>query len=367
MKKTMAMAVLVVGLLLAIVGTAVGQEPTIKRINEMKEYIIVINGDKFPNPNLLQPGDTVCVTHAETGSCAKAYKVEKWMTESARGCIWQIAKLHLQHLQQPENELRVLPSATPSLDRGMISKPEVRPDFPWLSLLGLIVCLALVGLLAFYYFRHRIQNPDEYPPVITNGLNQDPTQAIAQIAHAYPSAVAQPGNPIQRVERGRLIRLAGPRSILVNMTFADGQRGVRMHHGDSAYRVTLQNNQQQYFRTHCGNLFAPIASGQFTLPTGWQFLVEATHNVSTPAQTTVQPTTAQTPAPAPGVPAPEAEQVEAKTETQAEDNHSITVEIGNGDNKITVKAEGSAANMPTKVEHVPGQKTVIYFPRDPEK
>jgi hypothetical protein len=56
-------------------------------------------------------------------------------------------------------------------------------------------------------------------------------------------------------------------------------------------------------------------------------------------------------------------QLPTPASTGDEKLHSIKVEISDGTNTITVTATGDKANMPTRVEHTPGAKTVVYFPR----
>jgi hypothetical protein len=379
-------------------------------VGKLTKEICETNKTKFPNCNQVMPGDTISV------DANHLYTVEPWMWTANHGCVWQIAKMHLYgnpntrapFIMNPnratsEQDLSTLPkeyspvihSYTPPDVNGIIKEND-RNHFPWTELALLVVALILLALVLYYRYylwsEKFKRNPKNFPPVIKGGLSQDPAKAAVQIANLNPTR--NNTNPIVKIELGHLVcHLRDVKPFEAQMVFGDGQtRIVDIHDGDTAYRVTRQDGIVEYYRTQCGNLYGIIGMGRadFELPGAWSFIIDGTWtapattpnteaNTATPAPavapaptapaTTATPATSPTPANDEAKPATTSEvQLPTPAPTADEKQHTITVEISDGTNTITVKATGDKANMPTRVEHTPGAKTIVYFPRgDGEK
>jgi hypothetical protein len=341
---------LVVGLVIMLVAfsTALGSEPSQVEIGKLTHQMARVN-TQLSNPDLVMPGDTVRVP-VQDGYMT--YAVQPWMVTAEKGCLWQIAKLHLSGKIQPINS---------SISSIPADPPSGNSLWHWLFLLGfLLVLLLLLGVII--YANKRRKNPANYPPVVSDGLSVNPEEALSQIRRNYPQMSSV---PIGRVERGRLVRNSGPRRIPVRMEFGDNrQREIHLKSGDEAYRVTATNGTIHYFMRHCGNHVAAVASGQFQLSEGWEFRVSATHEVapSAPADPPAANSTATPTATPTAEKKPESGQEAPKTAEPQSGPKKVEIEIGDGNSKLIISAQGDVGHMPTKIEHAPG-KTIIFFPR----
>ncbi|MBN1325936.1 hypothetical protein JW977_03065 [Candidatus Falkowbacteria bacterium] len=360
--------VLMVAIVFAVMATSLTaqcKEPSLVEIDHLAKQIAKDN-PKFSNPNLIYPGDTVRVNERVGKQFrTSVYNVAPWMTTSENGCLWQISKLHLKGEIVPE---KIINQTITDMDEASNKNLWTWLDnYGWI--LGILLSVLLVALMLAYYAR---KDPDAYPPVIEGGLSQDPVQAAAEITRNYPTLFG--GKALKEVTRGVMRRHSGPTAISVVMQFGDGMRTVRIKDGDAAYKAEYVDGAIHYFRQHCGNLYAPIASGQFKLPNGWSF--ESQQSVEMPASET-QPSQPQpeakpqTPAaPKPEAPTNPVEPNSASKITElitihTADPKEVEIEIGDGSNKLIVKAKGDQEHMPTKIEHG-GGKTIIFFPYKPE-
>lgn len=167
-------------------------------------------------------------------------------------------------------------------DNGVKSKPATEQLWSWpAGWLWILAILVMAALLCMFVIARRGTrqrkeeatrdrfDPDNYPPVIPEGLNRNGHVAARQIEQAYPSREGQ----IRRVERGVVRQNARP-PFVANMLFGDDEmRRVLIQNGDQAHRVTLLDGTVEFYRSHCGNLYGPeMRSGRFELPAGWEFV-----------------------------------------------------------------------------------------------
>lgn len=388
--KLAAMVIVVLVIMISTSTVSVGQspanEPREEEIRNLVAEIVHVNG--FLNPDLIFPGDFVNVPMEDGGFVL--YEVFPWSwDDDSNGCLTYIARHHLIGDITPVGKAPAAygPTAVKYVDIEETSSGNENPSIPW-WLVILVTAIAMAILFAFlareFYLRRR--NPKNYPPVVKGGLPNNPVEARQTIEGRYGNRYKDE-TAIEKVERGRIrcdLRKS-PRRITVNMDTGTGRRRLHLKAGDLVHRVTLANGKYEYFRTHCGNLVAPIADGQFELPEGWEFVpasdvAEVTDDTpvmvtETEPETEAKSTNDQAPELETTEPEPEPktakvegtepEPVDAQTTestgTDAEER-TISVEIQDGDRKIKVIATGSAGNMPTKVENGP-DKMVVFFPK----
>lgn len=209
------------------------------------------------------------------------YKTEPWHL-GQNGCFWQIAEGHLAGTLAPIGRLDIPPAYTPE---PLVSVPVPAAQdesFDLANLFGILVGISLLGLAAMGYLKarerrnERRRDPDSYPPVIAGGLSEDPELARRQI-EATTQVRHGRNRAIQSYECGVVRSRMGKKSFPVkSMDFGDDiSRPVDIKDGDATSRLQVLENGQvhtEYWRYHCGNRMNEVASGEFQLPEGWEFI-----------------------------------------------------------------------------------------------
>jgi len=231
-----------------------------KNFNEVYQKALQLNAGRFVNLNKIQIGDTI-VFPAHTGS-----GTEFWIADApANGvndCIWRLTSRYLkgQLITTPvkfTEPVWFFNLPIPAKETASFWSSNLF----WKLLIGIMILLTLVYLV---FFRRYMKDSDiDANPVLPGGLSNDASRAMQQINGITA------GLQIVKVERGRIF---GTSSKKVKMSFSDKDREVSLVSGDSAYRVTEFDGKISFYRQHCGNLIAPIASGQFSLPDDWVFV-----------------------------------------------------------------------------------------------
>lgn len=362
------------------------------KIDRLKDRMVELNSH-IPDFKKMEPGDVVYIPLENGGQIPCQVKREKGLTS-----IWEISESYLygnlaEILQPRPIGLKAFNDLFPPVkDEGPVIKqapapnpaPRPAPDstsqsqsirFPWLLLLAIVAFIA--GFFLLYLNNNSVKvwidrqrgrrNPDIYPPIMEEGLSQNLTQAAEQITESYPPTA--PSRRIKMVERGRVIRHSGPKVLESRMTFGDGQnRDVDVENGDLVYRVTLLDDTHEFYRTHCGNLMGEVKGGQFELPAGWEFVVEAAQDIPQPEDSTPAPETpTSTPKPepesVPETPPVKPAEVKAPSKTTKPQLQEVEVVVEEDEGAMyTFRAKGTADAMPTRLEK-DGGKIVIYFPK----
>ena len=240
-------------------GSFASMHPT-DSFSVVYQKALKLNANRFTNLNKIQIGDTVLFpAHSGIGT-------EAWIANTPENgvndCIWRLTHKYLK------GQLETTP--VPAPEKIVPVKAENEESYiilRWSRLFFALLFLLLIGLLFYYLMlrpaRINAINSINANPVLPGGLSNNALRATQQINGITA------GLQIVKVERGRIFGTADSK---VSMQFSDKVREVDLISGDNAYRVTQFDGSISYYRQHCGNLIAPVASGQFNLPDDWVFV-----------------------------------------------------------------------------------------------
>lgn len=299
MSKVKLLLVTLAAIFLAQSAMAQSQEPNTNEIANLTVQLIK-NNPQFSNPDLVYPGDTVRVV--ENGKVT-IYTVGKWARDSKDGCLWQIAKKHLQKKSQttksdeptkkvvalntaPEESLTVVRLDYETTTSQKIPTPEKanKKSFNWqLFLNAMILPLVISIFLAVIYLiyiikKHWAENSmEKQNPVIPEGLPLDPLKAMNLLYKSYPNLREKDKVdmvPIKMVSRGHLQWYSGPKSIKVLMSFSDGFHASALKDQEPVHCITFDDGTAFYYKSSCGNMYVVAGEGSFHFPEGWGYIPE---------------------------------------------------------------------------------------------
>jgi hypothetical protein len=302
--------------------------------NVVYQKALELNSNRFANLNKIQIGDTILFpAHSGLGT-------EAWVSDAPENgvndCIWRLTHKYLK------GQLKTAPVETP--EKFIPSTPDFKIfDYDYwgaIGLIALVILLILIYLIMRFWPVIRTSKINSHP-VLPGGLSDNALRAMQQI-----NGITS-GLQIVKVERGQIF---GNIPTKVKMHFSDKDRNVNLISGDNAYRVTEFNGLISYYRQHCGNLIAPVANGQFSLPASWVF-VPYTNEQSTWS-------------------APEVE--ESKSVVVAEEKSPIEVIVRFADSEnlsgteiaTILEAAGNMANVPLSITC---GDLVVKFYKDKDK
>jgi len=253
---------------------------------------VELNHRRFDDVDKINIGDTILFP-ARTIDGA----IEYWVAEAPQvhdgkhDCIWRLTERYIAYQLPTQPAVIVLPAVDP-LPIPPVAEKEETPSWLWYILftsIGLVILILCLWLI-WRRQEHNRNNPDIFPPVIPGGLSDNDNEAKRRIAER---SNLQP-NDIVNIQRGILIRHSGVTKVKAMMAFADHGRQMYIRPGERVAKVTMRKNGQEvveYWRTHCGNRFGVVATGEFNIPDGWEFVENATTPATTASTTAITTTT----------------------------------------------------------------------------
>jgi len=264
---------------------------------------IIKENPKFSNPDLVYSGDTVRVVW---NGKSEIYTIEKWSRTSKNGCLWQIAKVHLQKTSQitqvgeekflnQNKKIEALnttfedTSTIVKLDAAtttQLSEKTIKNNLNWQLILNalifpLVITIFLAVIYLIYLVRKlKLQNdPENRSPVIPGGLPLDPARALDLLYKSYPNLREKDKVdmvPIKMVSRGHLQWYSGPKKIKVLMAFSDGFHASTLRDQEPVHSIIFDDGIAFYYKSSCGNMYVVSGEGIFHFPESWGFIPEIT-------------------------------------------------------------------------------------------
>lgn len=280
MKKAVALAIIIIAMITPVLQA--------QKLGEKKNFIQIyqetleLNKDRFSDLNLIQINDTVLLAAKEVGGTTYFMIADSVSKDGINDCIYRITTRYVA------NTIKTAP-LTPVIEEVEIIEDTDEAESSYWPFLFIIIFLfvVLIGLFLFWATKSNQEserNPDNHPPVITGGLNEDMATALSQIRNSD-------SNPDAIIGLQKIIynRESGVKRWLVRMSFGDQiQRKAYILPGEFCHKTLRQREDGSTYeglhRSTCGNPTHVIVhdtitgitldhNGKIISPEGWNQLI----------------------------------------------------------------------------------------------